>query len=196
MKQFVETIRVQDGALLHFDSHLERLRHTMFHFFGTVPSISMRYIELPEVMRLGTVKCRILYSKHIESVEFQPYQKRLIRSLKIVHDDAIDYGYKSTDRKPLQQLLEQKQQADEIIIVKNGFVTDSSFSNLLFENEEGFFLPDTFLLNGIQRQSLLRQQLVREIPIREEDIPNFSRVHLVNAMLHPGEMTVDIQKVI
>ncbi|MBP1616176.1 MAG: hypothetical protein H6Q14_3 [Bacteroidetes bacterium] len=190
MKQFVETIRVENGVPRLFAEHFARLQNTALHYFGTSLEISAQQLLPPPGIKENVLKCRVLYSGKIENIEFQPYQKRNIRNLKLVHDNCIDYTYKSTDREQLNRLLAQKGDADEIIIVKNGFVTDSSFSNLLFENEEGLFTPSSFLLNGVQRQSLLKSGLIRELCIREEDISNFSKIHLINAMLLPGDIVL------
>ncbi len=195
MKQFVETIRIENGVPRLFDEHVARLQNTALHYFGTSLEISIQQLLPPPAMKQNVLKCRVLYSEKIESVEFEPYQKRNIQNLKLVHDNRIGYTYKSTDREQLNRLLAQKGDADEIIIVKNGFVTDSSFSNLLFENEEGLFTPSSFLLNGVQRQSLLKSGLIRELAIREEDISNFSKIHLINAMLLPREIVIGINQV-
>ena len=62
---------------------------------------------------------------------------REIRSLKVVVDDRIDYSFKSADRSSLNRLTAQKGDCDEIIIVKNGLVTDTSFTNIaVFDGEQ------------------------------------------------------------
>jgi 4-amino-4-deoxychorismate lyase len=195
MKQFVETIRIEKGVPMLLEQHLARLHNTALHYFGT----NLEIPDLPSLLlselKDEVVKCRILYSDKIENIEFGTYKKRNIQKLKIVHDNNIDYIYKSTNRKSLDALLEQKGDADEIIIIKNGFVTDTSFSNLLFENEDGFFTPNSFLLNGVQRQNLIKSGLIQELAIRENDIWRFTKIHLINAMLLPGEIVVDINEV-
>lgn len=195
MKQFVETIRIENGVPRLFEEHLFRLQNTALYCFGTKLHLSQQMLAAPIEMKGNVIKCRVVYSDKIDGIEFEPYQKRNIRSLKLVYDNDIDYRYKSTDRDPLNRLLAQRGDADEIIIVKNGFVTDSSFSNLLFENKDGLFTPDSFLLNGVQRQSLLKLGLVRELSIREEDIANFTQIHLINAMLLPGHAVVDVRNI-
>lgn len=192
MKQFLETIRVENGEFVHLNKHLARLQQTISFFYGKNVELAEREIQVPENFSKGLVKCRIIYSDSIEKIEFQSYQKRPIKRLKIVYDNTIDYAYKSTDREMINQLYLQKGDADEIIIVKDGFVTDSSFSNLLFENEKGLFTPTTYLLNGIQRQFLLEKKIIRECPIKEENIYRYSRIHLINAMLLPGDIVIDI----
>lgn len=195
MKQFVETIRIENGVPNLFEEHLARLQRTARHYFGASLDISAHELLPPPEMKENVLKCRVLYSDKIESIEFEPYQKRNIRSLRVVHDNDIDYAYKSTDRERLNRLFAQRGDADEIIIVKNGLVTDTSFSNLLFENKDGLFTPDSFLLNGVQRQSLLQSGLAHELTISAEDIPRFTKIHLINAMLLPGDVVVNVHDI-
>jgi 4-amino-4-deoxychorismate lyase len=44
---------------------------------------------------------------------------------------------------------------DDIIIVRNGFVTDASYANLIFRKGDEWFTPATFLLAGTMRAFLL-----------------------------------------
>ena len=53
-------------------------------------------------------KCRITYAKHIEKIEFLPYQIPTISSLKLVINDEIDYSYKFSDRSQLNTLYEKR----------------------------------------------------------------------------------------
>ena len=85
----------------------------------------------------------------------------------------------------------QKGDADDIIIVKNGLITDSSFANLLFFNGLQWLTPAQPLLKGTQRAKLLEQEQVITAEIRTADLSNFIKVRLVNAMLR-FEDEVDI----
>lgn len=190
MKQFIETIRIENGVFCQLEAHISRLHDTIQKYYGTKKIVSMDELAVPENLTDGLVKCRIVYSDRIEKIEYLSYEKRTIESLQIVEDNEIEYAYKSMDRTHLNDLFLKRGLADDIIIVKNGFVTDSSFSNLLFENEDGLFTPDTYLLNGIQRRYLLKYGLVAERKIRIDNIPEYTQVHLINAMLQIGDCIV------
>lgn len=196
MNQFVETIRVVDGKYHHLNAHIERMQRTAFYFFRTLPVVSEHQLIIPSRYRKGLVKCRMVYAESIRLIEFQLYRPRQINSLEIVRNGTIDYSYKSTNREKIDQLFSLRRQCDEIIIVKNGLVTDSSFSNFVFENEEGLFTPTSFLLKGIQRDYLLSSNRIKERVIREEDMNQYSRVHLINAMLEPGDCVVDTSGIV
>ena len=81
------------------------------------------------------------------------------------------------------ELLQQKGSADDIIIMKNGFVTDCSFGNLVFRKGDEYYTPANFLLNGTRRQQLLSQGLVSEKEFTKETIYTMDTCIIINAML-------------
>ena len=95
----------------------------------------------------------------------------------------LDYSFKYADRTEWNALLEQKTGCDDILIVKNGYITDTSFSNVVFENETGLFTPSTYLLAGTKRQSLLQKGIIKEAEISIENIGLYSKLYLINTMI-------------
>jgi len=69
-------------------------------------------------------------------------------------------------------------------------VTDSFAANLLFFDGETWVTPDSPLLKGTKRQFLIDQGIIFEKKIREEDIRNYLKVGLINAMIGFEEMPV------
>lgn len=181
--QFVETIKAKDGVFYNLPLHSERLRMTVSRFYGVSMNLDLSVDDIPVEYLHGIYKCRVVYSSEIEEISFTPYLFREFEDIVIVEDDNIDYSYKSTDREAFTQLLKKKGSASDIMIVKNGLITDSSFSNFVFENSLGLFTPDTYLLNGVKRQSLLKRGVIKECQIRKEDVLEFDRVYLINAMI-------------
>jgi 4-amino-4-deoxychorismate lyase len=82
----------------------------------------------------------------------------------------------------LYKLLGLRADCDDIIIIKDGYVTDTSFSNLVFSEGEQLFTPSSFLLNGTKRQQLLRDGKIKEKEIKMADINKYSNVFLINSM--------------
>ncbi len=148
-------------------------------------------MQVPADCRNGLFKCRVIYGNELSDASFSPYTPRIIRSLKLVHHNTIDYAWKYEDRSALNDLLAQKAAADEIIIVKNGYLTDSSYSNLAFYDGTTWFTPENPLLKGIQREYLLQQGKLQTAPLRVEDLESFSQIALINAMLELGDCVVD-----
>ena len=97
--------------------------------------------------------------------------------------NGVNYKFKHDDRSPLLKLLRLKETCDEILIVKDDFITDTSFSNVVFEKNGAFFTPRSYLLNGTKRQYLLEKNRITEKEIRVNEIHSYDRIFLINAML-------------
>lgn len=179
---FFETIKAVDGLLFNLPLHYERMKRTINEFYPGVDVPDINNIHVPYEYSQGLFKCKITYSSQIENVEYVQYTKKIIRTLGIIECSQISYSWKFCDRKDLSQLLSLSG-FDEVLITRNSFVTDTSFSNLVFENQNGLFTPASFLLNGTKRQELLRKNVIQEKNIRVEDLHHYDRVFLINAML-------------
>lgn len=180
---FLETIKVKDGIFYNVELHQKRLQKTTNHFYGTSPKLELSSSLLPDHLQKGLIKCRVLYNSEIVSIEFEKYNFKEIKSLAIIEANDIEYRYKSVDRHLLNELYKRRAGASDIIIVKDGFVTDSSYANLVFENDMGLFTPRKCLLEGTKRRYLLDKGVVKEMDIKLSDLSSFSTVYLVNAMI-------------
>jgi len=193
MYPLVETIQLKNGWFYNLPLHELRMNMTMKELFG-----NNSYIEIEAVLRKylseyiakngedclqGKHKCRLLYTKEINSVEIETYEMKRIKSLQMVYDDEFDYTYKSTDRTALQKLFAQRKNADDILIIKHGLVTDTSFANILFFDGETWFTPKHPLLKGTKRQLLLNTGVIEERDIKPQDIPGYKKARIVNAMI-------------
>lgn len=181
---FLESIQLKDGQIQSLDYHQKRLdftwaEHTFFPRKWDLSQILQQY-DLPQA---GTYKIRVVYTSETIEVNWQPYQIRPVRSLQVVHTTHLDYTYKSTHRTPLQILFDQRGSADDIIICKDGWITDSYYANLAFYKAGRWYTPSQPLLKGTKRQQLLDQKSLTAIPIRLEDLPQFEQVALINAMI-------------
>lgn len=177
---FTEVIKLKDGVFYNLPYHEKRMKMTVKTFYEQSVDLSEIYVPADKVR--GLYKCRIVYSNTIHTIEFLPYEFRQIQTMRIVCIDEIEYDFKYYDRKKINQLAGNSG-CDEILIIKNGFVTDSSYSNLVFENNAGLFTPHTYLLNGTKRQFLLDKGLIQEKNIRQVDIAQYDFVYLINAMI-------------
>ena len=123
------------------------------------------------------MKCRIVYGRSLSEISFAPYVPREIRSLRLVAaDDELDYHLKYADRSALARLLQRRDDCDEILIVRDGAITDTSYSNVAFFDGRKYVTPDTFLLNGTRRQYLLGTGVLTECRITPSDLGGFERV--------------------
>lgn len=183
MSRLIETINVKNGSVLHFTDHQERMDRSVFHFFGTKVTPDLEsLIIIPEDAGQNWFKCRVVYGQNIEKITWSSYSIRKISTLSLVHSNDIDYNWKYEDRSQLEDLIRQTQ-SDDVIIVKDGRVTDSSYANVLFRCGNEWITPSTPLLRGTQRKRLLESGVIREELIHVEDLYQFDRIKWINAML-------------
>jgi 4-amino-4-deoxychorismate lyase len=183
MSLLLETIRVVDGCWMNLKYHLKRSADSSFALFGESVQIDFESIIIPPEYRIGIVKCRILYDTKIRKIEFEHYTIRPISTLKLVYDNHIDYSHKLANRLELSNLLAQKEGADEILIVKNGQLTDISYANVVLKIENILYTPKNCLLKGTRRQQLLDLGIIQEQELTVTDLSKATSVILINAML-------------
>lgn len=184
--QLLETIRLENGKLSNLSFHQTRMnnsRKVLFNCTDEFNLISILQASSTEIPDNGLFKCRIIFNIEIREIEFIPYQMPDINSLKLVSCDEIEYSHKYFDRQQINELFAQKGKADDIIIVKKGLVTDSSFANLLFFNGDQWLTPAFPLLKGTRRAKLLEQEKIRVADIRPGDLHHFKKIRLINSML-------------
>ncbi|MPN06604.1 hypothetical protein SDC9_153860 [bioreactor metagenome] len=146
-----------------------------FHFENIFEGIG-----LPES---GLFRLNIWYNRTGTEIKISPYVPAEIKKVAVVTcDPDFDYSRKYSDRTALNELLTSASGADEIIIIKNGFVTDTSKANIVFEKDGVLYTPDTFLLNGTMRQYLHKTGKIIEKTIRAEDIPGYEKMYFINAL--------------
>jgi 4-amino-4-deoxychorismate lyase len=150
-------------------------------------------IHFPEK---GLYKCRILYDDQTKEVEFHPYQIKPVNSLMIVEHDRISYEFKYKDRKTIDKLYELRKDCDDILIVKRGQVTDSSYSNIVFRKGKRWYTPWSALLKGTQRQKLLEDDIITQEEIKADDIRSFDTFKLINAMLEFESPEIDVKNIV
>lgn len=193
MCQFVETICIENGKPRNLSYHVQRLNLTMRTFFPESKAIGEHELltDIPNVQ--GLQKARVVYDENgITERSFAPYSIRKINSIAIVEGNDISYSWKSTDRSALMRLREKAPDYDEVIIIKNGCVTDTSYTNLCFFDGKEWLTPDTPLLRGTMRQKLLDEGIIREARILKTDLHKFQSVSLINAMMPLGELLLPL----
>lgn len=193
----LETIRTSNQRLENIAYHNERFNRSRAEIFDSKKKLDLRkLIKIPSHLSRSVHKCRVIYGPDIQRIEFVLYQPKKINSLELVTVHELDYGYKFADRSHLKKLLENSS-ADEIIMVKNGFVTDASYANLCFFDGEKWLTPSTPLLPGTMRAKLIDQQKIHVAEIRVSDLRFFKKIKFINAMLiFENTPTVEVKKII
>lgn len=144
----------------------------------------------------GLYKCRITYDEQSQQIEFIPYVAKEITSLRVVEHDRIAYEFKYADRKTIDKLFELRKDCDDVLIVKRGMVTDSSYCNIAFRNGKHWYTPWSALLKGTQRQKLIEWQQITEEEISIKDIKSFETFKLINAMFEFDGPEIPVEKII
>ena len=193
----LETIKCLNGKLCNLEYHQTRFdltRKINFSLFEKVDLNTM--VKIPEEFKFGLSRCRIIYSEKIEKIEFLPHQIKKINTLKLVEDDTIDYQFKYYDRTKLNTLFEKREYCDDILIVKNSCITDSSAANPIFFDNGKWWTPDSPLLPGTQRAKLISERQIFVCKITPDDLSKFTKVGLINALQDMNEMPIiDIRNI-
>lgn len=183
MCRLFETIKIIGGEPQNLSLHDERMNRSRRELFGMNDLLKLSdYVSVPDPDKNGITRCRVIYSGSIHSIEFLPYIPADIKTLKIVDAGLTIYNYKYLDRSQLTALID-KRAADDILIIRNGCLTDVSFANIVFTDGERWVTPDTPLLEGTMREFLLREGVIKMDRITITDLPLFTHFKLINAML-------------
>ncbi len=183
MSRCIETIQVLNGQLRNLEFHQERFERTRSKLMGLRKHpLLAEQIQLPDGLEKGLLKCRVIYEKEILRIEYEPQQLREVHTLQLVYSDSIEYGFKYEDRSALETLFFQRGNCDDILVVKKACITDSFYANAIFWDGNGWLTPDTPLLPGTMRASMLRLDLIKEERITPDDLPRFQKLKLINAM--------------
>jgi 4-amino-4-deoxychorismate lyase len=197
MSLLIESIKLLDGTFYNLSHHEQRMNRSLKSLCGVHDHVDLEVLlSKVDVPTQGLFKCRIVYDDTSREIEFQPYQYKKIQSLRVVEHDRIHYEFKYTDRKLINRLYELRKDCDDILIVRRGFVTDSSYSNIVFRKNNHWLTPWSALLKGTQRQKLLDQNIIQEDDIRLEDIRTFQSFKLINAMFEFDGDEIDVSNIV
>jgi len=183
-KTFFETIRAVDGKIFNISFHQERYESVLKHFGIDEAQNLEKFLNPPKI---GTYRCRLTYNlsnfPHNIETTYHEYKKREIKSLKLIYDNEIEYSLKSTCRNSLEALYAQRGECDDVLIVKNSLITDTTIANIAFFDSNRWITPRMPLLNGTTRERLLRDGKIFQEDIRVNDLEKFTKIALMNAMI-------------
>jgi 4-amino-4-deoxychorismate lyase len=139
MYPFLETIRFNSIIVPFIQEHQDRINRTFSFFYP-----EQKPLDLPAILReikannqdflllAEVVKCRLCYNETKYEYHLEPYQIKEIKNVVIKHvENDFDYTFKYSNRTLLNDL---KGSENEILIVKNGLITDTSYANMMVKN--------------------------------------------------------------
>ncbi len=182
-----ETIAVENYKPKLLEYHQQRMDSSFLELFHQINpfSLSKLFLEL-NIKSNGLLKWKVEYSCDGCVSFVTPYFSRPISRVKFVEvNPDFDYSMKFCNRDYFDRLKKDNPGYDELVLLKNGKLTDSTFSNIVLEDHAKGLLctPSTPLLNGTQRQYLLDNKTIIEFPVSIHQLYEFSRMYFINAML-------------
>lgn len=175
-RKYFETIKCEDFEVFNLDYHNRRVSNTI--------GLNLNLQEYIYPISNELLRCKLIYSEDgIEDVQYFKYKKREINSFKIIVDENIDYSKKFFDRTCIDNLFSKKEKADEIIIIKNDLVTDTSIANIAIFDGSSWITPKKPLLYGTTRARLLEDKTIFEKDITLAMLKDAKKIALMNAMI-------------
>jgi 4-amino-4-deoxychorismate lyase len=199
MSRLLESIKVQNNKIHAWPYHEQRILRSIKtcynidrHALITLSHLQ-KYVDQ---LNNKLYKLRLIYDDHSYRIEHHLYKIKDIQSLRLAHNDSISYSEKYVDREQLNNLYSKKGTADDILIIRNGLVTDTWYCNVALLKNGQWYTPKTPLLSGVMRQQLLNQKQIIETDILAQDIKSYTRIRLFNAMIEFGEVELSVDCVI
>jgi len=167
------------GVAHHLSYHQRRLDLTL-QKFNLAAHYNLSELITPPDETL--YRCRFLYDDLHCSIEYHPYIPKKITSLRLIQDNTIEYSSKYANRNDLNTLFELREGCDDILIVKNGYLTDTTIANIAIFINNQWLTPKLPLLEGTTRSRLIDEGKIIPANISITDALGASKVALMNAM--------------
>ena len=175
-----ETIAIIDGIPQNLAFHLARMDNTIEKLFQKMSVFNLEeIIQVSTEYQNGLIKCRIDYNQQDFNIIFSAYQRREIRNYQCVYLDNLDYTFKYTNRTIFEDI---KMTKDEAVIIQDKKVTDCRIGNLIFLKDGIWYGPKNYLLKGTQLSRLLSENRVQLKEINADEIHQYEKVMMINAM--------------
>ena len=193
---FFESIKLLDGKFYRLKLHQQRVNKAFADFYPDEEPINivaqLNQFTFPQE---GIFKCRMVYDVDVQSLEFAPYVRRDIHSLKLVETDMESRPYKMEDRSALNAAFALRDGCDDVLLVKDALLSDASYSNIALYDGENWITPRLPLLYGVNRAQLISEGKLIEKDIKPVDLVNFQYICLFNSMIEFGELKLEISSV-
>lgn len=181
MYPLFESIRVEGGQLHLLHYHQDRMARAYNQLYKKkCPwKLEAMLLNLP---RTGLHKLRFLYNDQNFSYEIASYQTRTITSLKLFEIGDYRYDLKFTNRSFLNEAFSLRGSCDDVLMTRKGYITDTSYCNIILFDGVQWVTPAQPLFEGVQRQFLLDQKTIVSQQIHTSELNNFQSFMLVNVM--------------
>ncbi|UTJ06166.1 aminotransferase class IV family protein [Arcobacter roscoffensis] len=173
---YFETIKCDDYEVFNLEYHQKRIAKTV--------GLNINLSEYVYPISNKLLRCKLIYDETgILEVNYFEYKKRDIKTFKLVYDENIEYSKKYLNRKSLDELYTKKENYDEIIIIKDGFISDTSIANIAIFYDNKWLTPKKPLLEGTTRTRLIEEGKLQEKDISIKMLQKCEKLALMNAMI-------------
>ena len=157
--------------------------------------IDLRSLIDTSILDNKEVKCRITYSDKIQQIEYENYVLKSIQSLKPLEIGNYTYTFKFKDRDRINHFYSLKEEADDVLLLKDGYITDTSYANVALLKDGKWFTPKSPLLNGTSRTRFLKKGIIQENVIHINDIQKYEKLSIFNSMIPFRKIELEIGKI-
>lgn len=187
----IETICIKNGRVRNIKYHNRRCNASRKSLYGAIKNIDLRKVINLQQVQCEETKCRITYDFKVLNVEYEPYTLRQIKSLAFVEIGNFDYSFKYADRQNLSDFFDQKGDKDDILMTRNGFITDTYYANVALRKDGKWYTPKRPLLKGTRRAQLLEKQKIYEAEIHKDQMKDYDAISIFNAMIPFRKIVLD-----
>ncbi len=184
MSQFIDAIKILDGKAKRLAYHQQRAIAALKAFYPDVRCFNIEdFIQNYNLPRNGLFKLRIEYTDKITTHSLIPYEKKDIKSLKTVYINTPSHTFKLANRDVFNQALSHKENCDDVLLIRDGLITDTSYANIALYTNGTWFTPLNPIIFGVNRQSLIDKNLIVPKDISIDTIYNYEKIAIFNAMI-------------
>lgn len=181
-KTCFETIKIENGIAKNLVYHQKRVDSTRSELFHLRDKLDLKE-HLNNLPHVGVHRLRLEYEEDVKSLTCREYQEnREFNSFKIVNS-TLSYHYKFSNREELETLVHKKEECADIIIVKDGLLTDTSIANIALEVNGVWLTPQLPLLRGATRERLLDEGFLTCANLTVEDLEKMKKFAIINSLL-------------
>jgi 4-amino-4-deoxychorismate lyase len=178
-----ESIRVNDGQVPLLDFHQKRIELSYSAVFKKVSTYNLKECIEPFLKKDGIQKCRFIYDDknyRVEIIDYQLIEPKRIGWLRI--DPNFNYSFKFFNRSFFNKINEVYSACDEIILIQNNEITDSTYCNIVIYINNEWILPKSYLLNGVERSRIISKYNFTVAPVSIDKFLLAKEYKLINSM--------------
>lgn len=175
----IESLKLVDGRIQHVDFHNERFNRSRKVLFQQDLPLDINQL-ISNYPISGVYKMRIWYDERgVQKIDYEPFKSRPVSSLKVMETSLI-YPFKYADRDALDKVYDKRGDCDDVLLVNQGNLGDTSRANIIIFDGQRWVTPKTSMLPGTTRARLIARGIVHEADLSVDDLSG--RIELVAAI--------------